>query len=286
MLIQSISSKSNPRIKLVLKSIKNPLKTGFAFVEGSRALEDALANGLEFEAIFLAKNTDEKLIEKLVAHPASPGSAGLFFLDDKLVGEIANTITPQGVFGLVKLPPAMVTQTGGTVLQDRGSFTGPAALEFLQDSERKIRLMICDGVADPGNLGNIMRTAEAFAFDALICGEKTVSPYNNKAIRASAGAVFRLNIIRSENLQEFLTLLKELEITLYAASLDGDNLTGKTDHLKAPCALILGNEGDGIRSEIMDLVDRKIRIPMPGKAESLNVASAAAILAYLCSLSK
>ena len=145
----------------------------------------------------------------------------------------------------------------------------------LSDLEFKNKLtIILDCIQDPGNLGTIIRTADWFGIDNIICSLDSADKYNPKVIQATMGSIFRLNIVYYD-LQEFLAHNKDLII--YGAVLDGENIYNASLNIKG-AALILGNESKGISEELKAFITNPVTIPKKGNAESLNVASAAAIL--------
>lgn len=140
------------------------------------------------------------------------------------------------------------------------------------------KILALDTIQDPGNLGTIIRSAVAFNIDTVILSENTVDLYNPKVIRSTQGMIFHINIIRGD-LQEKLLELKEKDIPIYTTNVkEGENI--KSVKKLNKFALIMGNEGNGVRSEIASLADKKIYISMNPVVESLNVAVATSILLY------
>lgn len=139
------------------------------------------------------------------------------------------------------------------------------------------RFFICDGVQDPGNLGTIIRTAYSFGFDAVIVSTDSVDEFNDKTIRASQGAIFHFPVIRME-IKDAIQLLKKDGVTVYATYL-GDNTLPLSEIKDEKIAIILGSEGQGVSEESLKLCDQSVKIETH-QFESLNVAMAAAIIAY------
>lgn len=138
-------------------------------------------------------------------------------------------------------------------------------------------ILVLDGVQDPGNLGTIMRLADWFGIAQIICSNDTVDVYNSKVIQASMGAIFRIPVIY----QDLLPFLQKSALPKYGAVLHGTNF--KQEQYPENLLLIMGNEGNGIRPEILEIVDNPITIPRLGQAESLNVGTATSILiAEIC----
>lgn len=188
-------------------------------------------------------------------------AAEVFWVDDAELEALADTDQPQGVLFVTPEPEATVDQ----VVQ-------PGA-----------RLLVLDGLQDPGNLGTLVRTAAAFAIDAIVALDGTVDPWNPKAVRASAGAVFALPVLTLP-WAAFQAARTTAALPLWLADAAGrDVRTCTLDRPEAPpsgWALTLGSEGRGGRPEVRAAADELVAIPMPGQAESLNVGVAGALLLY------
>jgi len=228
---------------------------GFYAIEGMRILEEAIRSGLRFKAVFFrasAENRTERLLPQLAAHVET------VLLPDKLFASAVPSETPQGVAALVRCKPFKLED----VLAK--SPAGP--------------LLAVAGVQDPGNLGTILRSAEAFAAGGVLLGEGTVSPFNSKVVRASAGSVFRLPLVQTK-LSGALERMRELGLRLIATSshkgtpLDQADLTG-------PLAIFIGNEGAGLPRDLLAEITEIIVIPHSPSVESLNAGVAASIVLY------
>ena len=143
----------------------------------------------------------------------------------------------------------------------------------------ELRLLILEGIQDPGNLGTMIRTAEGAGFDAIIADENTVDVYNPKVTRSTMGSLFRMPVIYSQDLPAFIDDIKQSSVTVYAAHLDGKKSYREVRY-GSRIAFLIGNEGAGLSDEITKKADELVRIPMQGKLESLNAAVAAALLMY------
>jgi TrmH family RNA methyltransferase len=228
---------------------------GYCAIEGMRILEEAIRSGLKFKAVFFrasAENRAERLLPQLAAHVET------LLLPDKLFASAVPSETPQGVAALVRCKTFKLEE----VLAK--SQAGP--------------LLAIAGVQDPGNLGTILRSAEAFGAGGVLLGEGTVSPFNSKVIRASAGSVFRLPIVQTK-LPGILDPMRELSLRLIATSshkgtpLDQANLTG-------PLAVFIGSEGAGLPHELLAEMTETVAIPHAPTVESLNAGVAASIVLY------
>lgn len=185
-------------------------------------------------------------------------SCQLYILSDKLFRTVTDTTTPQGII-----------------------FT----LEHFNYSQENMfnidnpMFIIVEDIQDPGNLGTMIRTAEAAGVSGVFMTKNTVDIYNPKTVRSTMGAIYRVPYIYMDNLEETLITMKKNNITIYAAHLGGIKNYVASDYTKG-CAFLIGNEGNGLTKEIVKYADHLIKIPMAGEAESLNAAVAAAILMY------
>ncbi len=142
------------------------------------------------------------------------------------------------------------------------------------------RILMLDGVQDPGNLGTILRSSKAFDIDTVVLSQDTVDLYNPKVIRATQGMMFHMNVVRGDLLSLIRNLKKE-EIPIYVTRVQfGEDVRYLKDKDKKKFALVMGNEGNGVREEVMDLADKYLYIDMNHMVESLNVAIATSILLY------
>lgn len=250
-----ISSKDNPRIKEILKLKKELSRhSPSVFIEGLRLCLEARQSGIFFETLLLTE-------DNMAAIPGSllDSVPELVVISQDIAARISSTVSPQGVFAVVRSP--VVSED-----DDARVYTGD-------------RFIVCDAVRDPGNMGSIIRSADAFGFDGVVFTSDSADPFNEKVIRSSMGSVFHIRLIHAPSLIRTLELLHSTGFTVYSTGLDGQDMaTGF--RFSRPCAIIVGNEAHGVGGEISSLADRMLRIPMSGKAESLNVASAAAILCY------
>ncbi len=228
---------------------------GYCAIEGMRILEEAIRSGLKFKAVFFrasAENRAERLLPQLADQVET------LLLPDKLFASTVPSETPQGVAALVRCKV----------------FT---LVDVLAKSQAGPLLAIA-GVQDPGNLGTILRSAEAFGAGGILLGEGTVNPFNSKVIRASAGSVFRLPMVQAKLLGT-LNQMRELGLRLIATSshkgtpLDQATLTG-------PLAIFIGSEGAGLPRELLAQMTDTVAIPHSPTVESLNAGVAASIVLY------
>ncbi len=250
---EPVTSLKNPLLKEVRRAISRGSLTsdGLAVAESFHLLEEALRSDCAVETVLAA----ESIKSAVVAHIRGLDRIRVYTLPDPLFAEIASTDSPQGAIALVR-PPSW---TLDHVLR------GHALIAVL------------DGIQEPGNAGAILRAAEAFGATGAVFLKGTVSPYNAKAMRASAGSIFRLPVISGLEDSVLHTALEQKRIHLYAA-LPRANAALTDIDLTQKCAFIIGSEGRGVRTA---LAARAIplRIPTSG-VESLNAAVAAGILLY------
>lgn len=254
-----ITSIKNPLIKEI-KSLyrrKERRKLGLFIVEGIKIIEEIIDMNYSFKNILytdsLLRNKDgNSLFDKI----RDVGS--LIKLPENVFKEISDTENPQGVLGLVYIKTYNIE-------------------ELNVDGNRF--LLYLDGVQDPGNMGTIIRTADAFNIDGIILRDGCVDPYNPKVVRATMGSIFRVPIYFESNGIDEIKRLKALGMKIYSTSLENSLDINKVD-LNRSSIVTIGNESKGVSREIYDLSDSLIKIPMPGSSESLNVGVAASIIMY------
>ncbi len=180
-------------------------------------------------------------------------------VEDKLFEKVSETVTPQGVLAIVKTPVYQLDRI---------------------TAKENCRLLILDSLRDPGNLGTIIRTAEAAGMDAVILSYDCVDVTNPKVVRSTMGAIFRVPFIVTTNLPEMLNRLrKESHFRIYATALTA-SVPYTEPKYYGRLGIVIGNEANGVSEEVINASDQAIRIPMAGKVESLNAAIAAAIVMY------
>ena len=229
---------------------------GECAVEGVRLVEEAIRSGLHLTAVLFSESGRARAGRLL---PQLAAQVETLLLPDKLFAGVVPSDTPQGVAALVRLK--------GYKLDD-----------LLGDGGHSSLLVAVAGVQDPGNLGTILRSAEAFGATGVLLAEKTVSPYNSKAVRASAGSIFRLSLVQQE-LSGALPFLRERGLRLLATSSHKGTPVSEAQ-LTGPLALLVGSEGAGLPRETMGQVDEVVAIPHSPKVESLNAGVAASIVLY------
>jgi TrmH family RNA methyltransferase len=180
-------------------------------------------------------------------------------VDDRVARSLGDTETPQGVVAVVDQPRHRLD-------------------EVLRGKPRLLA-MLC-GVADPGNAGTVIRTADAAGADAVLLTKGSTDPYAGKCVRASAGSLFHLPVVTGLSIPPTVDALRGAGLTVLATTLDGDSIDDLDDVLAGPVAWLFGNEAHGLGGDIASTADRSVRVPIHGRAESLNLAAAAAVCLY------
>lgn len=256
--IQEITGRENRWLKRFRAALRrdSPDDSGVIAIEGWHLLSEALRSGMSPEAVLLSPAGLERFGSFSALHQF-PGTAFLT-CSERLFQGICGTETPQGVAALVRLR--------SYAFEDL--WRGPEPL-----------VVVLVAVQDPGNVGTILRTAEAFGATGAIATRGTAHPHSQKALRASAGSALRLPLGCGVQPGMAMAQLRLAGLKLYAASASEGVEPGDAD-LISPCALFIGNEGAGLPPEVEHSADLRIRIPLSGPVESLNAAVAAAVLLY------
>jgi TrmH family RNA methyltransferase len=255
--LRRIEGRHNALVKELRQAFSRAELTsdGYCAIEGFRILEEAVRSGLRFRAVFFSESAvprAEKLLSQLGAQVET------LLLADKLFSSAVPSDAPQGVAALARWKEL----SREDVLAK--SPAGP--------------ILVIAGVQDPGNLGTILRSAEAFGAGGVLLGEGTVSPYNPKVVRASAGSVFRVPLARAR-LSESLNEMKDHGLRLVGtASHKGTPLDQAK--MAGPLAIFVGSEGSGLPRDLIKEMNDVVAIPQVPQVESLNVGVAASIVLY------
>ncbi len=246
----AITSTSNARVKqlVLLKRRRARSETGTHLAEGPHAVRAALAAGLVRELF---------VTESGLALLGPSGEVPVTQVADAVIARLAESVTPQGVIALVSTP-AYTTD----VLADAKVAT------------------VVDQVSDPGNVGTIIRTAQALGADAVVLTDGCADPFSPKVIRASAGTVYQIPVLANASATSVISACRSAGMSIIALAADGSEGVSRLRTGSLPTALVLGSEAHGVSSELRQAADGFVSIRMPGGAESLNVAAAAAIALY------
>ncbi len=255
--LRPVAGRHNSRLKELRLAFRRaePTAQGECAIEGVKLLEEAFRSGRHVESVFFSDSA-RPLAEKLL--PQIGARTETLVLPDALFNSIVPSDAPQGVAALLKLPAYSAAQ----LLDRKGD--GP--------------FVVAAGLQDPGNLGTILRSAEAFGAAGIFLTEGTVSLYNSKVLRGSAGSIFRLPWLRISS-AELIPLLRASGVRLLATSShQGTPLPQISWTL--PLALFIGNEGAGLSGELKREMDETLAIPQAAPVESLNAGVAASIVLY------
>ncbi|MDG4498316.1 RNA methyltransferase [Streptococcus suis] len=240
-----IRSKTNNLVKQVKKLQQKKYRTSSYLIEGWHLLEEAMEAGAKIEHIFV----EEEYFEKVA------GLANVTVVSPEIMQDLADSKTPQGVVAQLALPSQLLPETLD------GKF------------------LVLEDVQDPGNVGTMIRTADAAGFDGVFLSDKSADIYNMKVLRSMQGSHFHLPVYRM-SIFSILTALKSNQIQILATTLSSQSVDYKEITSNSSFALVMGNEGQGISDLVADEADQLVHITMPGQAESLNVAIAAGILLF------
>jgi TrmH family RNA methyltransferase len=262
--LRRIEGRHNPLVKQLRQAFSRAELTenGDCAIEGFRILEEAIRSGLRFSAVFFRESEHDRA-ERLL--PQIGAQVETLLLPGKLFDSLVSSESPQGVAALVRLK----------------EFSFDNVLERLRVGP----IVVLAGLQDPGNLGTILRSSEAFGSAGVVLGEGTVSPFNSKVVRASSGSVFRLPVIhghgrsKTAKLEEVSEKLRAQHIRLIATSSHKGAPLAQAD-LTGPAAMFFGNEGAGLSREVMARMDEVVAIPHAPQVESLNAGVAASIVLY------
>lgn len=248
-------TKADEKLIHALQSRRGREKHGLFLVEGVRVAEDLVASGIDLEfAVVSTSLGDNERGQQLIALLSA--SAPVKTVSDKQLADIAETETPQGVLIVARIPqPDLSTVT----LSNDGV------------------VLVLDAIQDPGNLGTLIRSADAFGAEAVIALPGTTDYWGSKVVRSTAGAAFRMPLINGSD-DETWQWLASNNVAICGADMQGEPIADSK--IGDPVALVVGNEGGGLRAATRERLTHLVTIPMPGNAESLNVAVAAGILLY------
>lgn len=265
-----ITSRDNKWVKMFRAALRGtgPGKDEPIGVEGPKLIEDAVRSGLVAEALLVAASGEGELEHILQA--ATESEAGIprsriLRTTDKLFASVTGTESPQGVAALFKQPAWGFDDV----------LRGPGAMR-----ENQPLVLVMAGVQDPGNVGTIVRSAEAFGATAVIATRGTADPWSPKALRASAGSALRLPLLRGMAIPVLLAQLKMARVKIIAASSKACDAEDMNVDLREPAAIFIGSEGAGLPPEVLHGADAMISVPISASVESLNAGVAASVILY------
>ena len=245
-MLEHITSLKNPKVTTwkSLKDRKGRRETGCFLVEGRKMVEEALASAFPVEAVLV----DDARLDEFTL----PAGIPAYSMPGYVLAAVCDTKTPQGIAAIVRM--AEVPLAGK-------------------------RLVAMDGVQDPGNVGTIIRTADAAGFDGVILSAQCADVFSPKVLRATMGSVFRMGIRVTDDLPGLLANMVQEGASVLSSQLDGEPFYQRSP-LNERFVLVIGSEGNGVTDEVKAVATHKVKLPMRGGAESLNAAVAAGIMMY------
>nr|NSL49736.1 RNA methyltransferase [Dendrosporobacter quercicolus DSM 1736]SDL49152.1 RNA methyltransferase, TrmH family [Dendrosporobacter quercicolus] len=255
-----ITSLQNSTVKLAasLKQRKHREATGLFMAEGVRLVEEAIGSNWRIESCLYTEQALANQRVQAIINTLSARDCRLLAVSGAVYAKISDTEQPQGIMTLIR----------------RNS----QALSSVLDTDQAL-LVILDGLQDPGNLGAVIRTADAAGATAVILTKGCTDLYAGKAVRSTMGSLFHIPLVEGVIYEDLIHLLQEQDIALLATSLASARNYLAADY-KQPVAIVFGNEGQGVNPVLLDKAEERIYIPILGRAESLNVAAAAAVILY------
>lgn len=252
----------SPRVRAVAKLAKRNARkeTGLFLLEGPQAVREALAFRPETLVELFATPTALERHQDVRTLLTDEGLHAQF-VSEAVLEAMADTVTPQGFVAVARQNPTAVKDIFAA---------GPRLIA------------ICEEVRDPGNLGTIIRAADAAGADAVVLTGRTVDPYNPKVVRSTTGSLFHLPVAVGGELEDIVERAHAAGLTVLAADVKGDDLlAARAEGLLArPTAWLFGNEAHGLEDAALGLADRALKLPIFGRAESLNLATAASVCLY------
>ena len=250
----------SPRVRAVAKLTKRSARqeTGLFLLEGPQAAREALAYRPDTVIELFATPT------AMERHPdvrdaAREAGLEVEYTTEAVLDAMADTVTPQGIVAVARQSPSSLK-------------------DVFAASPRLVA--ICEEVRDPGNLGTIIRAADAAGADAVVLTGRTVDPYNPKVVRATTGSLFHVPVAVGADLASVVERAHAAGLRVIAADVGGDDFLARRNLLAEPTAWLFGNEARGLEDEALALADQVLKLPIFGRAESLNLATAAAICLY------
>jgi RNA methyltransferase, TrmH family len=257
--MEHITSFENRNIKnvksLKLKKFRN--ETNRFFIEGKRFVYDALKSDFYIPEIFISDSFYECEANSEIIHQVHSRDIKLFICSDVIFNKLTDTENPQGILAVVEMP-----KIKEITCKHNGFY------------------IILDNLTDPGNIGTIIRTADAAGADAVFISEGSTDIYNPKVLRSTMGSVFHIPVLNNVNIYDIIFQLKDIGIPVFAADINGKKSCFEMNTQKG-AAILIGNEANGLSYDSISSADELIKIPMFGDAESLNASVAAGILMYM-----
>lgn len=248
-IIESIQNKQVKEWKKLLTR-KGRKKQNKYLIEGLHLVEEALKSDSEIEVVLIREDKVDDYLDLIKSQ-----NIHVVSVTEEISDLLSDAVTEQGILAVIKSDENSTRITGSKPV------------------------LMLDQVQDPGNLGTLVRTADAAGFEGVIIGKGSVDLYNPKALRSAQGSQFHIPIVH-DDLERWITRFKEQEIPVYGTALDQRAVSYRSIESQKKFGLIVGNEGNGVDPAILDQTTKNLYIPIKGQAESLNVAIAASILMF------
>ena len=246
-----ITSRDNKIFKLAsrLKSSRGRNEEKLFLIEGERSVRDAYDKGADFYCIIISENVQKDF----------KADCSVFTFAPKLFGEISETVTPQGIIGICRMPECTVED----VIKKNSDL-----------------VIMCEALQDPGNIGTIIRSAHAAFCGGVILTKGCCDLYNPKIVRATMSGIFSVPVLQGISAKEAVEIFSENGYTIVAGALQENSIDLYDANLKGKHLIIIGNEGNGVTKETISMCDKVVKIPMHPDAESLNAAVAGSVMMY------
>ena len=254
--MQIITSKDNELIKNIKKLKDKKYRDAYNkyIIEGVKLIDEAIQEKAEIECIVICEDCmKENCIDKKLKYEIAKNNC--IYVNSKVFNLITDVSNPQGILAVIKRAEKSKT------------------INYNEDV-----IIVLDGIQDPGNLGTILRTVDSANLKQIVISKDTADVFNSKVVRSTMGAIFRVNVIKSENLIQDLVNMKEHGFKVVVTSLDTNDSVYDINYMKK--VIVIGNEANGVCKEVQEIADNKVKIPMLGKTESLNASVAAGIMIY------
>ena len=254
--MQIITSKDNEIIKNIrkLKEKKFRDANNEYLIEGIKLIKEAVEEKAKIKLIVVCEESiedgdiDQKLLYEIAKYDC-------IYVNKKVFSILTDVQNPQGILAVIEKK------------------NNEENINYKEDI-----IVVLDGIQDPGNLGTILRTIDSVGLSQVIVSKETADSYNPKVVRSTMGAIFRVNVIESEDLLQTLKNLKKHKYKIMATSLETNNSIYDVEYNKK--VIVIGNEANGVSKNVLEYADEKIKIPMLGKTESLNASVATSIILY------
>ncbi|NLC87545.1 MAG: RNA methyltransferase [Clostridiaceae bacterium] len=254
--MQVITSKENEMIKNIkkLKEKKYRDQENKFIVEGIKMVQEAILEQASIDKIVICEDCiNDGTIEQELLYEIAKKDC--IYVSEKVFESITDVTNPQGILAIINKQNA------------------EEQINYNEDI-----IVVLDGIQDPGNLGTILRTIDSVGLTQVILSENTADSYNPKVVRSTMGAIYRVKILKTNNIIETLKNVQKNKYKVISTSLQTDKSIYDIEYKKL--AIVIGNEANGVSEEVLKLSDAKIKIPMLGKTESLNAAVATGVILY------